>query len=369
MLTLYRKEEQKGFLPSLLDRPSLDFSQPGEKEHLVFQERIWGQKNGEEFIFNPMQYGVNKFFDDMSFDLPLMSDTVINYYSSGRREVVPAEFPYLLGVGFSFCNKKHTFSDGLKIVNMEKMLTMFRRDKTLQALDEKYPYLRSNGRFSLNVKTGEFNLEMPLAYGVCVSGSVSDVTENCAPSSLSNLQRFFATYANVLRNGLPGNTQSNYEAIETWMRKKGIKAEAGRNNKAFCRLMVGYRNLSYSEVERALLRRKKDLSELREVYVKYGEPLQLSYGLHVYAQSHTNKYSDFDSNIGCPTKGDFIFPPEVFINWGAEFSPAELSIISRERYFMYINPDMSPVSQERIIKSVKMKKKVETNFLKFKKLW
>ena len=128
--------------------------------------------------------------------------------------------------------------------------------------------------------------------------------------------------------------------------------------------MVGYRNLSYSEVERALLRRGKDLSELREVYMEYGEPLQLSYGLHVYAQSHANKYSDFDPNIGCPTKGDFIFPPEVFINWGAE-----LSIISRERYFMYINPDMSAVSQERIIKSVKMKKKVETNFLKFKKLW
>lgn len=368
MLVLYQKQERKGFLPSLLDRPSLDFSKPGEQEHLVFQERVWGKKNGEEFIFNPEQYGISKFFDDMDFDLPLMSDTVINYYSSGRREVLPAKVPYLIGIGLSFCDSKDKFY-GVKIVSMEDMLTMFHKDKNLQMLNEKYPYLRYNGRFSVDLKTGSYNLEMPFAYGASYCGSVRKVSSQAEFSTLGNLQRFFANYVKILKNGVSNGNRDDYAAVEKWMKENGINASAGSYNTAFCRVIAGYNNLPYNLVEITLLRRKKDLTQLREVFIKHRGLLGLSYGLNVYSAKELNDYKKFDAKIGCPTSGDFIFEPEVFCSWGEEFSPAELSTICRDRYFWYVNPDMDAEKQKQLIKNAKNKVNFMSYLSKLKELW
>ena len=97
----------KELLPSLINVDPFDFGKKTKDEHLVFEERVWGLKQGENFVFDPDHYGIKDF---LSLDNPpkdaVLSDTVIRYYSSGRREVVPAEKIKMFQIGKNLWDKK-----------------------------------------------------------------------------------------------------------------------------------------------------------------------------------------------------------------------------------------------------------------------
>ena len=120
-----------------------------------------------------------------------------------------------------------------------------------------------------------------------------------------------------------------------------IKKEWGKVISALPRLYAGYTDLPYHLAEAILLKKNKSVIPLREQYLKSGEPMALSAGMQIFSQKSCNDYSLYDEQLGCPKYGTFLFDPSVIKSWGSNFTPAELSIINRERYFQYYNPDCS----------------------------
>ena len=80
----------------------------------------------------------------------VIGDTIIEYYSDGSREVKPAEVPILLSPNTKYWASKQKYTTRNEWATMEQMLKLFRKDPYIQELDEKYPYLKENGRFRLN---------------------------------------------------------------------------------------------------------------------------------------------------------------------------------------------------------------------------
>ena len=92
-----------------------------------------------------------------------------------------------------------------------------------------------------------------------------------------------------------------------------------------------------------------DQKMLRRVYLQQGEPLSVTLGRNVITRK-CNDFSQFSELHGSMMSGDFVFEPEVFAKWAADFSPAELAIICRDRFFDYYNPDMDIDKQRKLIK-------------------
>ena len=333
-------------LPAILTADSpLKFNT--KNEHLVFEERVWGLKKLEIFVFDPEKYAAVDFLKEDREEM-ILSDTVIRYYSSGRREIVPKS-PAIIHLNqdkdYLFSKKSDVRKGDCWWANMEQMLTMFPNDAYLKALDKKYPYLRQNGRFYIHEDKDSFDLAMNLAQAVSYEGSLSYVKEKFSLSSLGNLQSVFASCAKCLPNSIDGNSTEKVEQIHAWMEDNGmyaeIKSEWGKVISALPRLYAGYTDLPYHVAEKILREKKKSVIPLREQYLKEGEPMALSVDLQIFSQKSCNDYSLFDEQLGCPKYGTFLFEPEVIRSWGSNFTPAELSIINRERYFQYYNPDCS----------------------------
>ncbi len=333
-------------LPAILTADSpLKFNT--KNEHLVFEERVWGLKKLEIFVFDPENYAAADFLKEDKEEM-ILSDTVIRYYSSGRREIVPKN-PAIIHLnqykGYLFSKKSDVRKGNYWWANMEQMLTMFPNDAYLKALDKKYPYLRQNGRFYIHEDKDSFDLAMNLAQAVSYEGSLSYVKEKFSLSSLGNLRKFFAICAKVLQDSIDGNSTEQTEKIDAWMTEHGIYAEIknewGKVISALPRLYAGYTDLPYHLAEAILLKKNKSVIPLREQYLKSGEPMALSAGMQIFSQKSCNDYSLYDEQLGCPKYGTFLFDPSVIKSWGSNFTPAELSIINRERYFQYYNPDCS----------------------------
>lgn len=362
----------KELLPSLINVDPFDFGKKTKDEHLVFEERVWGLKQGENFVFDPDHYGIKDF---LSLDNPpkdaVLSDTVIRYYSSGRREVVPAEKIKMFQIGKNLWERKpHCFGTNISWATMENMLTMFPKDTYLKMLCEKYPYLKKTGRFALNLDTDEYELAMPLDKADCVAGTLKSIANYLRCSDLGNLHKFFGGYAHWLTAGVEENNQAICAELDKKMGEHPIQAHCSngrwRSYGLSCTLYSGYTDLSYNTAETMLKLAHKDIKPLREEYLQNGEPLHLTYGLQIFSKDKCNDYSSFDKDFGCP-KGVFLFVPEVFSSWGKQFLPFELEIIHREREFCYWNPDLPDYRQKNLIHRQMSKKKtskVMSNFLK-----
>lgn len=352
----------KELLPSLINVDPFDFGKKTKDEHLVFEERVWGLKQGENFVFDPDHYGIKDF---LSLDNPpkdaVLSDTVIRYYSSGRREVVPAERIKIFQIGKNLWERKpHCFGTNISWATMENMLTMFPKDTYLKMLCEKYPYLKETGRFALNLDTDEYELAMPLDKADCVAGTIDYIANHLDCTDLSNLQKFFGGYAHWLTAGVEENNQVICTELDKKMGEHPIQAHYSNGRGRFyglsCTLYSGYTNLSYNTAETMLKLAHKDIKPLRKEYLQNGEPLHLTYGLQIFSKDKCNDYSSFDKNFGCP-KGVFLFVPEVFSSWGKQFLPFELEIIHREREFCYWNPDLdSDVQRKHVHRQMSRKK-------------
>lgn len=63
-----------------------------------------------------------------------------------------------------------------------------------------------------------------------------------------------------------------------------------------------------------------------------------------------------------------MFEPEIYFKWAEDFTPAELAIINRERYFDYYNPDMDIQKQKKLIENSRAKEAIRKPS-KFLSLW
>lgn len=339
----------------VLASDSLDLTKQTAKKHLMFCERIWGIKDKEKFVFNPQKYSIQDFTDEKNLltDV-ILSDTVLKYYSDGTREVAAVDSdPYLFRINVhEDCNnalwgEKDEYYEVIW-ADMKQMLTMFPNDSYIQELDRKYPYLRDNGRFGLREEDiDSYDLAMPLANGDLIYKSLYTVQRHF--SSLGGLQKFFKTYVQTIDS-------ESVEHADKWMSEQGISVHRTDANSAHCRLFAGYTNLPYRVIETILLRAGKSTTDLKKAFLKYGEPLNLTLGLNVISSKGINDFSCFSDYLGCPTTGDFMFSADVFRGWAQDLTPAELSVITRERYFSYINPDMPLKKQQRKIAAAKAEK-------------
>lgn len=330
---------------AVLSSNSLDLTKQTTEKHLMFCERIWGIKDKEKFVFDPQKYSIQDFTDEQnpSEDV-ILSDTVLKYYSDGTREVVAVDSdPYLFQVyiygkkHFSAVWKERNRYRDIIWADMDKMLTMFPNDSYIKELDRKYPYLRNNGRFAFDeVDMDNYVLAMPPANGTWIFGHIHNICEKF--SSLGGLQKFFKTYVQTI------DTKS-VEYADQWMSKQGITVYRKDANRAHCRLFVGYTGLPYRVIETILLRAGKSTAELKKAFLKHGEPLNLTLGLNVVSAENFNNFSNYSDYLGCPTSGNFMFSADVFRSWARDLTPQELSVITRERYFSYLNPDMPTKNQ------------------------
>ncbi len=359
-LIRYQSGAGGGALDTLLAANTLDLSKISKKSHLVFSEHVWGIKDKENFIFDPEKYAILDFMKEGVND-EILSDTVINYYSDGKREVVPAAKVLFFANKKLYWDKKHHYDsqDGYW-ADMDKMLTLFSRDAYLKRLNEKYPYLRYNARFHINADLESYELAMPLQNAKSyVSINFNEIVKYNEFSSLGRLQKFFKTFVQVLDN----------ENTDKWMEAKGITANIGPYAYAKCKVYAGYPDLTYRVAEMILSRAGKDTKKLKKVFLESGEPLNLTYGLTAIPGKDCNRFDWYDAKAGCPTKGDFMFSPKVFANWGADFTPAELSVITRERFFNYWNPDIPKNTQEKALKSTMKKSGMLNQIKKYITLW
>ncbi len=361
-LTQYKSGGDQGALDTLLAAKTLDLSKISKKSHLVFSEYLWGIKDKENFIFNPQKYAVLDFMDE-SEEGEVLGDTVVKYYSDGRREVVPAANACFFSFKPLCWRPKGDYGSDGYWADMSKMLTMFPKDKYLRQLDEKYPYLRENARFRLDSDFETYSLAMPLAETNWIYGSFNRVLEENTFSSLGGLQKFFKAFVQVIKSG-------STEYSDRWMEKQGIVAR-NRFGEGKCRLYVGYAGLSYQIANTILSRKGRDTKSLRKIFLEHGEPLNLTYGMTVVAGKECNDFSRYSESLGCPVSGDYMFEPEVFEAWAADFTPAELSVINRERYFYYLNPDKkdSYAEQLKTIKSGMRKDSIYNQLKKYKRIW
>lgn len=333
-------------LPSLLSANPFEAIAKTKDEHLVFEERVWGLKQKENFVFDPQHYGINDFFKAENFPTDVvLSDTLIRYYSSGRREVVPTKDIIMFQIGKNLWSTKHNcFGENISWATTDKILTMFPDDKYLQQLIEKYPYLEENGRFVINLETNEYELAMPAQNSLYAAGSYHHVKGSLGIATLGNLQRYFGGYAQWLNAGIEGNDQNICDELDKKMQEKPIKAyfyyQGNCENVSTCTLFAGFTDLSYNIAKAMLEDAKKDIKELQKEYLDHGEPLNLTYGLKVFSMESCNNYRSYNPAVGAPS-GTFVFSPEVFRHWGQAFSPYELAIITRDRKFRYWNPDMT----------------------------
>ena len=329
---------------AVLSSNSLDLTKQTTEKHLMFCERIWGIKDKEKFVFDPQKYSIQDFTDEQkpSKDV-ILSDTVLKYYSDGTREVVAADSdPYLFRIYMNrncfnaIWLEKEKYS-GAIWADMDKMLTMFPNDSYIKELDRKYPYLRHNGRFVFDENDMDnYVLAMPLANGNWIRDALYSVQRYF--SSLGGMQKFFKTYVQTI------DTKS-VEYADQWMSKQGITVYRKDANRAHCRLFVGYTGLPYRVIETILLRAGKSTAELKKAFLKHGEPLNLTLGLNVVSAENFNNFSNYSDYLGCPTSGNFMFSADVFRSWARDLTPQELSVIMRERYFSYLNPDMPTKNQ------------------------
>lgn len=347
-------------LPSVLSKVTdVEFPlfEKTKNEHLVFSERVWGLKKFEEFLFDPAKYGVSDYLDQI-YPYPVMSDTLVNYYSSGRREVVPAKQVYIFHVDensdvslfFDRSYKKRG-----SFATMEQMLTLFPNDSYLQMLVKKYPYLHQNARFYLPDRSDNYELAMKIKNSRSYEGSLRGIFEQHTFSTLANLQRRFALTSKVLSGHL------TKEELDAWKKWKEVDIVVLKNNyyyRSSMKLLTGYVDIPYRVAEAILRKKGQDTFKLREKYLEYGEPLTITGKYDVYSTNECNDYSTFNEHLGCPESGVFVFEPEVYHHWGREFTPRELAVINRERYFEYFNPDMK-----------KNQKTKNTLWTKIRSLW
>ncbi|MDY4842058.1 MAG: hypothetical protein SO314_06820 [Alphaproteobacteria bacterium] len=108
---------------------------------------------------------------------------------------------------------------------------------------------------------------------------------------------------------------------------------------------MGYTGLPYRVIETILLRAGKSTAELKKAFLKHGEPLNLTLGLNVVSAENFNNFNNYSDYMGCPTSGNFMFSADVFRSWARDLTMQELSVITRERYFSYLNPDMPTKNQ------------------------
>ena len=332
-------------LPALLSANPFEAVAKTKDEHLVFEERVWGLKQRENFVFDPQHYGINDFFkvEDFPTDA-VMSDTLIRYYSSGRREVVPTKDIIMFQIGKNLWSTKHNcYGKNISWASLDKLLTMFPDDKYLQQLLEKYPYLEENGRFVINLETNEYELAMPIQNSLYAAGNYRNKEKSLGLATLGNLQRYFNGYAQWLNVGIKGKDAKICDELDQKMQEKPINAyfyyKGKCENYSNCTLFAGFTDLSYNIAKAMLEESNKDIKELQKEYLDHGEPLNLTYGLKVFSMENCNNYSSYDPNVGAPS-GSFVFSPEVFRYWGQDFSPYELAIITRNREFRYWNPDL-----------------------------
>ena len=336
----------KELLPALINVDPFDFTPKTKDEHLIFEERVWGLKQGEKFVFDPEHYGIRDFMSLETFPKePIMSDTIIQYYSSGRREVVPTKDIKMFQVGKNLWSRRRfCYADNIHWATMEQMLTMFPNDKNLQMLNEKYPYLQYNGRFAINLDTEHYELAMPIEGQSCVAGNIFDIKEKLAYSDLGNLQKYFGGYARWLSTGVNKNDSKICEQLDEKMSKSPITVHFYKKGncsvKTVCQMYAGYTDVPYSRAETMLMIAEKDIKPLREEYIKSGDPFNLTRGLKIFSVGTCNDYTKYNPQTGCP-EGIFLVLPEVLCAWGQRFTLNEMTTICRDRFFYYWNPDMA----------------------------
>ena len=312
------------------------------KRHLIFREYVYGHKDKEKFVFDIENYGITQWLDIMEKQASkvdcVIGDTIIEYYSDGSREVKPAEVPILLSPNTKYWASKQKYTTKNEWATMEQMLKLFRKDPYIQELDEKYPYLKENGRFRLNEDLDSFELAMVPYNARWVFGDKNYIIRKGEFSSLGNLLYLFKMYYKIIQS-------KDYKKIDELMASQAITAYYPNQQTATCHLLVGYTNLPYDVAAQCV----DDQKMLRRVYLQQGEPLSVTLGRNVITRK-CNDFSQFSELHGSMMSGDFVFEPEVFKNWAADFSPAELAIICRDRFFDYYNPDMDIDKQRKLIK-------------------
>ncbi len=348
-----------GMLDSLLAADSLSLSKKAKEKsrRLVFSECVWGIKNKEEFIFDPQKYGILDFMREDVCD-EILSDTVIEYYSDGSRVVSPARTRFFSYKELYWHPRGYYRDEPGYWADMSQMLTLFPNDSYLKLLNEKYPYLQDIARFRVAKDMKTYELAMALYYTEkSVQDSFSSLLRYNFFSSLGNLQKFFKAFISLIKN----------ENVDKWMGAQGITAKAGGVT-GKCEIYAGFPDLTYHMVETILTRAGKSTENLKKVFLESGEPLNLTYGLTVFSGKDFNNFSYYNSKLGCPYKGRYMFRPEVFEAWGADFTPAELSVITRERFFYYCNPDCR-VDYPKFYKTSERRVNIANKIKKFMNLW
>lgn len=333
---------------------------PQSSPHIVFREYIYGHKDGEKFVFDPENYGIIQWLDIMEAKSALVkvviSDTIIDYWSDGTREVRVAERPVVLAPSIRYWGSKKQYNRDEDWATMEQMLKMFKKDPYLKELDNKYPYLRQNGRFRMDEELETYELAMVPYNAYWLYGTKEYLIQNGMFSTLGNLLQLFKMYANAIRS-------NSYEHIDAFMAQKSITAYYRSLPMAECKLMAGYTGLPFDVACQCT----NDVKALRREYMRNGEPMAVTLGKKVIT-SKCNDYSKFSDRHGCMTSGELMFEPEIYFKWAEDFSPAELAIINRERYFDYYNPDMDIQKQKKLIENNRAKEAIRKPS-KFLSLW
>ena len=333
---------------------------PQSSPHLVFREYLYGHKDGENFVFDPENYGIIQWLEIMEAKSDqvkvVITDTVIDYWSNGVREIKAAERPVVLAPSIRYWAKKSSYNRDEDWATMEQMLKMFKKDSHLKELDQKYPYLRQNGRFRMDENLETFELAMVPYNAYWLYGNKEFLIQNGHFSTLGNLHKIFKMYADAIR-------ANSYEHIDAFMAQKSIMAYYGSQSPAECKLMAGYTGLPFDVACQCT----DDIKALRREYMRNGEPMAVTLGKKVIT-SKCNDYSKFSEKHGCVTSGDLMFEPEIYFKWAEDFTPAELAIINRERYFDYYNPDMDIQKQKKLIENSRAKEAIRKPS-KFLSLW
>lgn len=318
---------------------------------LVFRENIWGVWENEEFKFDAKNYGIVQWLDFLKAkwgNWTFISDTVIEYYSDGSRRLVAVK-PKMLGCNERYWNSKNEYSRVKDWANLRQVLKLFPDDPYLQKLAKKYPYLLSKGRFRLSKDLDNYELAMPIAEAQWIYFDKDALANRiwrilCWPT-LGNLQLLFAMYSKIIREN------KDVSQIDQMMAENAIISRiCHKNYSKSCKLYVGYA-VPYN----VAVHMTENSSQLRREYLDHGEPLNISLGGQVISKKNCNDFDSFDEDCGI-TSGNLIFEPEVYFEWGAEFTPTELSFITRERDFRYFNPDLPLYTQQKNMKEVLKKR-------------